>query len=96
MQGEGKPASEPLNVFLRRVRKERKLTLRDVEQITGGKVSNALLSQIETGKVKSPSAITLHRLAAAYAADFGEMLERAGEPSVALPPCCPTCGRELP
>jgi transcriptional regulator with XRE-family HTH domain len=69
-------------------------SLRDVERITLGKVSNAALSQIETGRIESPSAITLHRLAAAYGLDFGETLTRAGDPNAPeAAPVCPTCGR---
>ena len=75
-------------------RKALGLTLRDVERITEGRVSNALLSQIETGRIGSPSAIMLHRLAAAYGLDFGETLERAGDRNApVLGPVCPTCGK---
>lgn len=38
---------------LRQIRKERGLTLRQVEKMTG--ISNAYLSQLETGKIKKPS-----------------------------------------
>lgn len=38
---------------LRQIRKQRGLTLRQLEQMTG--ISNAYLSQLETGKIKKPS-----------------------------------------
>lgn len=38
---------------LRQIRKQRGLTLRQVEEMTG--ISNAYLSQLETGKIKKPS-----------------------------------------
>ena len=38
---------------LKQIRKQRGLTLRDVEKLTG--ISNAYLSQLETGKIKKPS-----------------------------------------
>lgn len=83
-----------LGQWLRARRKALGLTLRQVEQITKGKVSNPLLSQIETGKIESPSAIMLHRLAAAYGLDFAETLTRAGDPNPAPAPItCPTCGQ---
>lgn len=40
-------------IELRQIRKQRGLTLRQVEEITG--ISNAYLSQLETGKIKKPS-----------------------------------------
>jgi hypothetical protein len=49
-------ADEPkmdIGSVLKRVRKARGITLRQVEAITG--ISNAYLSQLETGKVNNPS-----------------------------------------
>jgi len=42
-----------LGRFLQEGRKSKRLSLRDVETITG--ISNALISQMETGKIKHPS-----------------------------------------
>ena len=39
-------------INLKSLRKKRKLTLRDVENLTG--ISNAYLSQLETGKITNP------------------------------------------
>ncbi len=64
--------------FLRDLRKSRSLSLRDVERITDGKVSNGYLSQLERGHIDQPSAVMLHRLASAYAVDYNEIVERAG------------------
>ena len=90
-------SGENLGVWLKARRETLGFTLRDVERVTGGKVSNAYLSQIENGHVESPSAITLHRLAAAYGLDFGETLERAGDSSPPPPPIiCPVCGQARP
>lgn len=71
-------AAQPatLGQYLKGVRTSRGLTLRDVERVTEGKISNGYLSQLETGGVKNPSAIMLHRLAAAYAIDFAEIMSR--------------------
>lgn len=52
------------------------LTLRDLERETG--VSNALISQIETGKVKDPGFSTVVRLARA----LGLSLDRCAAPYV--------------
>lgn len=82
-----------LGTYLKQLRLSRCFTLRDVERITEGKVSNAYLSQVETGKVKHPTAVMLHRLAAAYGSDFGEMMQAAGEDYRAPQMTCPTCGQ---
>jgi hypothetical protein len=52
------------------------LTLREVESRTGGKVSNAYLSQIETGKVANPGADTLIALADVYGVTVDAILGR--------------------
>ena len=64
--------------FLKSVRESRGMSLRDVERVTEGKVSNGYLSQLENGGIAKPSAIMLHRLSAAYAIDYGTLMERAG------------------
>lgn len=57
-------------------RKSKGLTLRDVEWQCG--VSNALISQIETGKIKDPGFFTVTKLALA----LGLSLDRCAEPYV--------------
>lgn len=85
---------EPLPAYLRRLRQERKLSLRAVEKITGGRVSNGYLSQLEGGLVDSPGILILHTLSAAYGVDFQDLcaaacVENRPPPS---PTFCPTCG----
>lgn len=89
--------TETLGAFLKRTRIGRGLTLRKVETITKGRVSNAAVSQIESGKIKHPSVMILHALAAAYAIDFVDLCERsvAGNPPPPEPPVCPHCGQVL-
>jgi len=72
--------------FLKDVRESRGMSLRDVERVTDGKVSNGYLSQLENGGIAKPSAIMLHRLSAAYAVDYGTLMERAGFVSEAEAP----------
>jgi len=48
----------------KKLRKDKKLTLRQVEEVTG--ISNAYLSQLETGKIKSPSFDTVIKLLKLY------------------------------
>ncbi len=89
--------SETLGQWLAERRNALGFSLRDVERVTEAKVSNALLSQIETGHIQRPSAYTLSILAAVYSLDEGEMLRRAGDPNAPpVPILCPTCGRALP
>lgn len=87
---------QTLGAWLKARREALHLTLRDVERITDGKISNAYLSQVETGKVAAISAINLHRLCAAYALDFAEALQRAGDPKPpTAPKFCPMCGAAI-
>jgi transcriptional regulator with XRE-family HTH domain len=61
---------------LRRVRELHKLTLRAVEGLTG--ISNAYLSQLETGKIEKPSPNYLYKLAEVYTIPYDLLMERAG------------------
>lgn len=61
---------------LRRLRQSRGVTLRTVEQETG--ISNAYLSQLETGKIAKPSPNYLYKLAEFYEVPYGLLLEHAG------------------
>lgn len=56
-----------LGQYLWDVRKAAKLTLREVEELSGKRVSNAYLSQLETKKITKPSPAILHDLAEVYA-----------------------------
>ena len=67
-----------LGPFLRAARDRRSLTLRAVERATG--VSNAYLSQLESGKIRQPSPLVLHKLAELYEVPYVIMLEQAGYP----------------
>jgi transcriptional regulator with XRE-family HTH domain len=69
-------AALPLGAYLRQLRRERKLTLRDVEEATGRNVSNAYLSQVENGRKPSPD--VLDSLASAYGVDYVDLMRRAG------------------
>jgi transcriptional regulator with XRE-family HTH domain len=69
---------ETLGEYLRRVRKERKLTLRGLEEKTG--ISNAYLSQIENGKIFKPSPSVLHKLAGFYGISYENLMKIAGYP----------------
>ena len=71
---------EPISLgeYLKSIRQDRKLTLRAVEEATEKEVSNAYLSQIETGKVKRPSPNVLSALADLYSVSFEGLMRRAG------------------
>jgi len=53
-----------LEIDFNKMRKEKGLTLREVEKSTG--ISNAYLSQLETGKIKSPGYNTVKSLLELY------------------------------
>lgn len=75
MQKEGKPA---LGTYLKSLREVTTLSLRDVQEKSG--VSNAFLSQLESGKVKQPSPVVLYKLAQLYGVPYQALMERAGYP----------------
>jgi len=67
-----------LGGYLRSLREVNSMTLRAVEKKTG--ISNAMLSQLESGKVKRPSPIFLHKLAKLYGIPYETLMEKAGYP----------------
>jgi transcriptional regulator with XRE-family HTH domain len=75
-QPEESPQS--LGEFLAYVRGIKKLTLRDVEEATEREVSNAYLSQVETGKIAQPRPNILHSLANVYGVPYEVLMEKAG------------------
>ena len=87
-----------LGDLFRKAREDNGLTLRELSALTGGKVSNALISQIETGKVENPSLVLAHRLTVALGLDFEQVAAAAMAGNTAAPAIetCPTCGRILP
>ena len=67
-----------LGQYLASIRTDRKMTLREVEEATDRRVSNAYLSQIENDRIRRPSPNILHSLAEIYAISFETLMERAG------------------
>src|ERR1051325_1287734 len=70
------PGSLRLAVELNRLRAASGLTLRTVETQTG--ISNAYLSQLETGKAENPSPAMLKKLADLYRASYEALMQYAG------------------
>jgi len=71
-------AKPTLGQYLTSIRVDRKMTQRQVEEATEKQVSNAYLSQIETGKIQKPSPNILHALAELYAVSFEGLMDMAG------------------
>ena len=67
-----------LGSFLALARANKQVSLREVEELTG--VSNAYISQLEKGKVRSPSPVVLHKLSVFYRVSYPRVLELAGYP----------------
>jgi transcriptional regulator with XRE-family HTH domain len=67
-----------LGTYLASIRADRKLSLRNVEEATNRQVSNAYLSQIETGKISQPSPNVLHALSEIYAISYEHLMQLAG------------------
>lgn len=70
--------TDQLGSFLSKARSAAGKSLRTVERETG--ISNAYLSQLETGKIKTPSPQNLHRLAELYRVPYELLMELAGFP----------------
>ena len=56
------------------------MTLREVERET--EISNAYLSQLESGKIKQPSPNTLNKLANLYGISYNTLMEKVGYPTL--------------
>jgi HTH-type transcriptional regulator, competence development regulator len=67
-----------LGQILADARRRRKLTLRAVQESIG--ISNAYLSQLETGKVGAPSPVVLHKLSELYQLSYATVMQEAGYP----------------
>jgi transcriptional regulator with XRE-family HTH domain len=65
-----------LKEVLRNARKVKGVTQRDVEKKT--KISNAYLSQLESGSVAEPSPHILHKLAGYYGLSYAHLMAAAG------------------
>lgn len=74
--GDGEDNS--LGLFLQKARSDKKLSLRAVEEATGGDVSNAYLSQLENNKIAKPSPHILYALSEVYAVPYETLMQRAG------------------
>jgi transcriptional regulator with XRE-family HTH domain len=64
--------------YLKAIRVGLKMSLRDVERATEKDVSNAYLSQLETGKIESPSPHIIYALAEVYGVSYESLMKRAG------------------
>lgn len=67
-----------LGQYLASIRLDRKLSLRRVEELSNKQVSNAYLSQLETGKIQQPSPNILHTLAEIYGIEYTQLMQIAG------------------
>jgi transcriptional regulator with XRE-family HTH domain len=64
--------------YLSRGRKQKRLSLREVEAATG--ISNAYLSQLENNRIQEPSPTILDKLSSTYGIPYIECLRLAGYP----------------
>lgn len=64
--------------YFKALRESKGMTLREVEKQVD--ISNAYLSQLESGKVKQPSPITLYKLAQIYEVEYNTLMEKVGYP----------------
>ena len=79
--------------YLRRMRNDRQLSLRDVQQLAreqqlGAELSSGYLSMLERNEVKEPSPRILHTLATIYEIDYIDLMRKASY----IPPEVDTAG----
>lgn len=67
-----------LGQHLAAIRRDRRFSLRQVEELTNKLVSNGYLSQIENGYISQPSPNILHALAQVYKSSYQQLMELAG------------------
>jgi transcriptional regulator with XRE-family HTH domain len=67
-----------LGLYLRKARDDKGMSLRAVEAATEKEVSNAYLSQLESGKIAKPSPHILFALSEALSVEYDELMRRAG------------------
>lgn len=72
------PVKVTLGQYLKSIREDRKMSLRQVEEATNKEVSNAYLSQLENDHIKQPSPHTLHTLSELYGIAYEGLMEMAG------------------
>lgn len=70
------PEHDALGQVLRKIRQSRGHSIREVERKTG--ISNAYLSQLETGKIEQPSPNFLYRLSDFYSVPYDLLMKAAG------------------
>lgn len=66
--------------YFKALRESLGFTLREVERQAD--VSNAYLSQLESGKIRQPSPLTLHKLAEVYKIPYEVLMEKVGYPTM--------------
>ena len=72
-----------LGAYLKEIREDRQLSLRDVERLAkegslGADVSSGYLSMLERSGVKGPSPRILYTLARVYEVEYMELMRKAG------------------
>jgi transcriptional regulator with XRE-family HTH domain len=71
-------APSALGTYLRKLRQDVGMTLREVEEATNKEVSNGYLSQLEGGKISKPSPHILHTLSNVLNTNYEALMQRAG------------------
>lgn len=69
---------QKLGQFLKDARQRKNLTLRAVESAT--EISNAYLSQLESGRIQQPSPMVLYKLSKLYGISYADTMRYAGYP----------------
>jgi transcriptional regulator with XRE-family HTH domain len=75
---EDRAKSASLGQIIKKARMDLGMSQRDVEEATEKEISNAYLSQLESGKIQKPSPHILHSLSNVLSISYETLMERAG------------------
>lgn len=72
------PPAKTFGIYLKKLRNDKKLSLRGVEEAADKEISNAYLSQLENDKIAKPSPHILHKLSEIYGVEYSNLMNRVG------------------
>lgn len=73
----GNMVDEDLAKLVKRIVREKRLRLRDIERLSGGKISNGYISDLMAGKQSNPTIEKIHALAQGLGVHPGILFEAA-------------------
>jgi len=70
--------SKEFGQYIKDIRLAKNMTIREVEKLSDKKISNSYLSQLETGKIQTPSPTMLEIISETYGCSYQALMEKIG------------------